>query len=148
MASGFGSSRPFDVGHTVKLWRPSVDRRENAVTSASSACEAASIAVGPPLPVLLVAWLCLVVVTAIDSYRSCASAMPELVIGRGAPWDKLLNVAADLGADLIVVGAHGRRGLGPFLGSVTTRLATASTRCVLIVPASLGVGPAMRRGLL
>ena len=71
----------------------------------------------------------------------------ELVIRRGAPWDKLLNVAADLGAELIVVGAHGRRGPGPFLGSVATRLATASTRCVLIVPGESVRWPAMTRGL-
>jgi nucleotide-binding universal stress UspA family protein len=59
----------------------------------------------------------------------------ELILRRGAPWDKLVNVAADLGADLIVVGAQGRRGAAVFLGSVTTRLAASSTRCVLVVPA-------------
>ncbi len=61
----------------------------------------------------------------------------ELIVRRGAPWEKLLNVASDFGADLIVVGAQGRRGLKHdlFLGSVATRLAATSTRCVLIVPA-------------
>jgi nucleotide-binding universal stress UspA family protein len=59
----------------------------------------------------------------------------ELIVRRGAPWDKLLNVAADLGADLIVVGAQGHRGAAVVLGSVTTRLAANSTRCVLVVPA-------------
>ena len=71
----------------------------------------------------------------------------ELVLRRGAPWDKLLNVAADLGADLIVVGAQGRRGAGFFLGTVTTRLATTSTRCVLIVPARLCARGVEKRGL-
>jgi len=64
----------------------------------------------------------------------------ELILRRGAPWDKLVNVAADLGADFIVVGAQGRRGAAVVLGSVTTRLAANSTRCVLVVPAHAGVG--------
>jgi nucleotide-binding universal stress UspA family protein len=59
----------------------------------------------------------------------------DLILRRGAPWDKLVNVAADLGAELIVVGAHGQRGTAIALGSVTTRLAANSTRCVLVVPA-------------
>jgi nucleotide-binding universal stress UspA family protein len=59
----------------------------------------------------------------------------ELILRRGAPWDKLVNVAADLGAELIVVGAQGKRGAAVVLGSVTTRLAANSTRCVLVVPA-------------
>jgi nucleotide-binding universal stress UspA family protein len=62
----------------------------------------------------------------------------ELILRRGAPWDKLVNVAADLGAELIVVGAQGQRGTAVVLGSVTTRLAANSTRCVLVVPAHAG----------
>jgi nucleotide-binding universal stress UspA family protein len=62
----------------------------------------------------------------------------ELILRRGAPWDKLVNVAADLGAELIVVGAQGRRGAAVVLGSFTTRLAANSTRCVLVVPAHAG----------
>jgi nucleotide-binding universal stress UspA family protein len=66
----------------------------------------------------------------------------ELFVRRGPPWDKLVNVASDLGADLIVVGAQGQRGAlhGFFLGSVATRLAATSTRCVLVVPAHLDAG--------
>jgi nucleotide-binding universal stress UspA family protein len=66
----------------------------------------------------------------------------ELFVRRGPPWDKILNVASDMGADLIVVGAQGQRGAlhGFFLGSVVTRLAATSTRCVLIVPANLDAG--------
>jgi nucleotide-binding universal stress UspA family protein len=64
----------------------------------------------------------------------------ELILRRGAPWDKLVNVAADLGADIIVVGAQGQRGAAVVLGSVTTRLAANSTRCVLVVPANAGSG--------
>ncbi len=66
----------------------------------------------------------------------------ELLVRRGAPWEKLLNVAADLGADLIVVGSKGQRGAvhGFFLGSVAARLAATSPRCVLVVPASRARG--------
>jgi nucleotide-binding universal stress UspA family protein len=64
------------------------------------------------------------------------------VVRRGAPWDKLTNVATELGADLIVVGADGQRGVANerFLGSVTSRLATTSSRSVVVVPARAGVG--------
>jgi nucleotide-binding universal stress UspA family protein len=60
----------------------------------------------------------------------------EVFVRRGPAWEKLLNVACELGAPLIVVGAKGV-GQAPyqrFLGSVATRLAAISTRGVLIVP--------------
>ena len=60
----------------------------------------------------------------------------EPVVRRGAPWDKLINVATELGAELIVVGADGQRGAstGRFLGTVANRLATTSSRPVVVVP--------------
>jgi nucleotide-binding universal stress UspA family protein len=60
----------------------------------------------------------------------------EPIVRRGAPWDKLANVAADLDAELIVVGATGQRRAPHqfFLGSVASRLAATSTRAVLVVP--------------
>ncbi len=60
----------------------------------------------------------------------------ECFVRRGAPWEKLANVACELGADMIVVGAtgqHGRPSLA-FLGSVVTRIATTSNRSILVVP--------------
>jgi nucleotide-binding universal stress UspA family protein len=62
----------------------------------------------------------------------------DAVVRRGAPWDKLANVAAELGAELIVVGADGQRGAASdhFLGTVPNRLATTSSRSVLIVPSA------------
>jgi nucleotide-binding universal stress UspA family protein len=60
----------------------------------------------------------------------------QTFVRRGSAWEKLLNVASELGAPLIVVGANGV-GHAPhqrFLGSVATRLAAISTRGVLIVP--------------
>jgi nucleotide-binding universal stress UspA family protein len=72
----------------------------------------------------------------------------DTIVRRGAPWDKLTNVAAELGAELVVVGADGQRGAASerFLGTVANRLATTSSRSVLIVPFRLvdraSVGPA------
>jgi nucleotide-binding universal stress UspA family protein len=59
----------------------------------------------------------------------------EHFLRRGAAWEKLLNVAVEVGADLIVVGATGQRGIaavGAALGSVAYRVIAASTRSVLI----------------
>jgi nucleotide-binding universal stress UspA family protein len=60
----------------------------------------------------------------------------DCLVRRGAPWDKLVNVASDLGAQMIVVGAGGERSSAEpsFLGSVVTRVAAASKRSVLVVP--------------
>ena len=58
------------------------------------------------------------------------------VVRRGAPWDKLVNVATELGAELIVVGADGQRAASQarFLGTVAHRLVTTSSRPVVVVP--------------
>ena len=50
------------------------------------------------------------------------------IVRRGAPWEKLANVATELGAELIVVGVDGQRGASRegFLGTVTCRLVTTS----------------------
>jgi nucleotide-binding universal stress UspA family protein len=65
----------------------------------------------------------------------------EPVVRRGAPWDKLVNVATELGAELIVVGADGQRGVSQarFLGTVASRLATTSSRPVVVVPSRLAL---------
>jgi nucleotide-binding universal stress UspA family protein len=63
----------------------------------------------------------------------------EGIVRRGAPWDKLLNVAAELGAELIVIGADGQRGASRngFVGSVASRMvACCSSRKVMVVPSS------------
>jgi nucleotide-binding universal stress UspA family protein len=58
----------------------------------------------------------------------------EPLVRRGPPWEKILNVATEYGADMIVVGRTGQRGAtrGVPLGSVTTRVLALSTRCVLV----------------
>jgi nucleotide-binding universal stress UspA family protein len=62
----------------------------------------------------------------------------ESVVRRGAPWDKLVNVATELGAELIVIGADGQRGASRdgFVGSVASRLVGCSSRKVVVVPSS------------
>jgi nucleotide-binding universal stress UspA family protein len=56
----------------------------------------------------------------------------EPCIRRGAPWDKILNVATEYGAELIVLGKSGQRGYP--LGSVTMRVLTLAKRCVVVAP--------------
>jgi nucleotide-binding universal stress UspA family protein len=58
------------------------------------------------------------------------------VVRRGPPWEKLVNVATELGADIIVVGADGQRGAAQqgLLGTVANRLVTTSPRSVVVVP--------------
>jgi nucleotide-binding universal stress UspA family protein len=60
----------------------------------------------------------------------------ECFVRRGAPWEKLVNVACELGAEMIVVGARGEHGrpIPTFLGSVVTRVTATSNCAVLIVP--------------
>jgi nucleotide-binding universal stress UspA family protein len=59
----------------------------------------------------------------------------DVLVRRGAPWEKLVNVASDLGATLIVVGAHGARGAmrGSPIGSVAMLVVANSTQSVLVV---------------
>jgi nucleotide-binding universal stress UspA family protein len=65
------------------------------------------------------------------------------IVRRGAPWDKLINVATEFGAELIVVGADGQRGASNerFLGTVTNRLAITSSRSVVVVPTRRRLDP-------
>ena len=60
----------------------------------------------------------------------------DAVVRRGPPWEKLANVATELGADVIVVGADGQRGAARLglLGTVASRLVTTSPRSVVVVP--------------
>jgi nucleotide-binding universal stress UspA family protein len=52
----------------------------------------------------------------------------------GAPWEEILSVATERGADLVVVGTHGRRGLAhALMGSVAERVVRLSTIPVLTV---------------
>jgi nucleotide-binding universal stress UspA family protein len=61
----------------------------------------------------------------------------EQLVRRGRPWDKILNVATEYGAELIVVGSSGQTGeaRGLFLGRVVNRVLALSTRTVVVVRA-------------
>lgn len=54
----------------------------------------------------------------------------------GAPWEQILAVAAELRADLVVMGTHGRRGLAhAFVGSVAEQVVRLAPVAVLTVRA-------------
>jgi nucleotide-binding universal stress UspA family protein len=56
------------------------------------------------------------------------------VLRSGRPWEKLDNVAAEVGASLIVVGRHGAgRGRDVAIGSVADHLVRSASRPVLTV---------------
>jgi nucleotide-binding universal stress UspA family protein len=83
--------------------------------------------------------------------RACGEALAEVVAGLrreraavtgvlrcGKPWEKLDNVAVEVGAGLIVVGRHGAgRGRRVEMGSVADRLVRCASRPVLTVPRDL-----------
>jgi nucleotide-binding universal stress UspA family protein len=56
------------------------------------------------------------------------------LVRRGPPWEKILNVATEYAAELIVVGYSGQREAprGLPLGSVASRVLALSTRSVLV----------------
>jgi nucleotide-binding universal stress UspA family protein len=58
----------------------------------------------------------------------------EPLVRRGPPWDKILNVATEYGAEVVVIGSSGQRGptRGLPLGSVASRVLALSTRSVLV----------------
>ena len=68
--------------------------------------------------------------------RTAHGVRIDSIVRRGPPWEKLANVATELGADMIVIGADGQRGAASqgFLGTVASRLVTTSRRSVVVVP--------------
>ena len=69
------------------------------------------------------------------------TATPHLVRGL-APDEVILESAANLGADLIVMGTHGRRGLKHLLlGSIAEKVARAPSAPVLTVRADVVINP-------
>ena len=52
----------------------------------------------------------------------------------GIPFEKICEVAQDSGADIIVMGSHGRTGIGKVLiGSVTERVISRAQCCPVLV---------------
>lgn len=57
-------------------------------------------------------------------------------VRQGSPAEQVLEAADDFGADRIVVGTHGRKGLSHFvMGSVASRIARLAKAPVLVVKA-------------
>lgn len=57
------------------------------------------------------------------------------VVREGAPYETIVEYAAETDADLIVMGTHGRRGLRRYLvGSVTERVVRTAAVPVMTVP--------------
>jgi nucleotide-binding universal stress UspA family protein len=83
----------------------------------------------------------------------CGEALANLVSGHarcgvevtgvlrtGKPSEKLANVAAEVGASVIVIGRHGGgRGPGPEIGSVAECVMRTASRPVLVIPAAFRV---------
>jgi nucleotide-binding universal stress UspA family protein len=66
--------------------------------------------------------------------RAGPGVKTHLVV-RGVPHREIARVAKDLGADLVVMGTHGRTGLErALLGSVADRVVRSSTIPVIVVP--------------
>ncbi|HEY3746442.1 MAG TPA: universal stress protein, partial [Gemmatimonadaceae bacterium] len=55
------------------------------------------------------------------------------VLRSGRPWEKLDNLAAEVGASLIVIGRYGAGGSSVELGSVAAHLVRSASRPVLTV---------------
>jgi nucleotide-binding universal stress UspA family protein len=72
----------------------------------------------------------------IARYR-CSGVELTGVLRNGRPWEKLDNVAVEVGASLIVIGRQGAgHGHAVELGSVASRLVRFSSRPVLTVPSN------------
>lgn len=68
------------------------------------------------------------------------------LLRRGSPWREILAARDEVGADVIVLGTHGRGGLAHvFLGSVAERVVRTSPVPVLTVHAARPLQPAAHR---
>ncbi len=73
-----------------------------------------------------------------EQLRALAAAHPDVpvvehVLGAGPPWRAILDAAARLDADLIVIGSHGYTRFERFLGTTAALIANRSDRSVLVV---------------
>jgi nucleotide-binding universal stress UspA family protein len=71
--------------------------------------------------------------TVIDR-AAAAGVDAETTIERGVPHEEILGYADEAGADLVVMGTHGRTGLGRFLiGSVAEKVIRSADVPVLVI---------------
>jgi nucleotide-binding universal stress UspA family protein len=96
-----------------------------------------------PVPILMLAARSAVVdvkagaVAALDAFvaRAALPTRPNAIVREGPPLDAILACAADIAADLIVLGSHGRDGLGHLLfGSTAERVLHKAPCPTLVVP--------------
>jgi nucleotide-binding universal stress UspA family protein len=63
----------------------------------------------------------------------------KAILRAGVPWRELLGVVEEVGADLVVMGTHGRRGVShALLGSVAEKIVRLSPVPVLTVRDTVG----------
>ena len=63
------------------------------------------------------------------------------VLRQGIPWEEIHAVAEEVGADMIVIGTHGRKGLAhALLGSVAEKVVRTASRPVLTIHGPRGDG--------
>ncbi len=83
----------------------------------------------------------------VDSLDVRPSVRVQTYMPKGPPADALLAHAEDVGADLIVVGSHGRGFIGRMIvGSVATRVLRAARTAVFAVPIVMGASAAAPHG--
>lgn len=70
-----------------------------------------------------------------DASRQCerGSIEPEMVIRKGHPAEEILKEARRSKADLLVVGSHGKSGIGAVMGSVTFGVLHGESRVPVLV---------------
>jgi nucleotide-binding universal stress UspA family protein len=76
--------------------------------------------------------------------RACGPEVQvEPLVRRGRPWEKILNVATEYGAELTVLGFAGQSGemRGLLVGSVVSRVLALSTRSVVVARPRLVASP-------
>lgn len=69
-----------------------------------------------------------------DALRDLKVELPSSValLKQGAPWQQILDASEETGADLVVMGTHGRKGLGrALIGSVAEKVVRLSSVPVL-----------------
>lgn len=75
---------------------------------------------------------------------------PQRVVAyfrHGSPGERIMQLASDLDADLVVVGSNGHRGFGLFLGSVAEQVARLSS-CPVCIVHPKARSPAVRPSLV
>jgi nucleotide-binding universal stress UspA family protein len=114
----------------------SIARQEGAALTVVHVCELPMLPEGAP-PVDLVRAITAEAGAHLDRFMASLKARsPEArpVLRIGSAWEEVLSASAEAGADLVVVGTHGRRGLvHAVLGSVAERIVRLSPVPVLTV---------------